>query len=141
MIKEIMHRLMVEENAKRKKDGEEPLSRVPKPCDYFDLIGGTSTGGCVALILTITSLLTRYTKLGYYRIIALMLGRLRMSADTAIAHYDDLVQQVFSDMKRWGNEKFKATKFEEVIKSVVKAVTGDSESPLLEGDEAGVCRT
>ena len=55
MIKEIMHRLMVEENAKRKKGGEEPLSNPPKPCDYFDLIGGTSTGGCVALyIFTIT---------------------------------------------------------------------------------------
>ena len=43
-----MHRLMVEENAKRKKDGKEPLSSLPKPCDCFDLIGGTSTGGCVA---------------------------------------------------------------------------------------------
>jgi patatin-like phospholipase/acyl hydrolase len=49
VIKEVMHRLMVEENAKRKKDGEQPLSSLPKPCDYFDLIGGTSTGGCVAL--------------------------------------------------------------------------------------------
>ena len=46
IIKEIMHRLMVEENAKRKNDGEEPLSSLPKPCNFFDLIGGTSTGGC-----------------------------------------------------------------------------------------------
>ena len=45
-----MHRLMVEENTKRK-DGEEALSRLPKPCDFFDLIGGTSTGGCVALYI------------------------------------------------------------------------------------------
>jgi len=142
MIKEIMHRLMVEENAKRKKGGEEPLSKPPKPCDYFDLIGGTSTGGCVALyIYNHPILLTRYTKFVYYRIIALMLGRLRMDADTAIEHYDDLVKQVFSDMKRWGNERFKATKLEEVIKSMVKTVTGDSESPLLEDDQAGVCRT
>jgi len=45
IIKEIMHRLMIEENIKRKSDGQPPLTRLPKPCDYFDLIGGTSTGG------------------------------------------------------------------------------------------------
>ena len=137
-----MHRVMVEENAKRKKDGEEPLSSLPKPCDCFDLIGGTSTGGCVALyIYDHLILLTRYTKFVHYRIIALMLGRLRMDVDTAIKHYDDLAKQVFSDMKRWGDGKFKAKKLEEVIKSVVKTVTRDPESPLLEGDQAEVCRT
>lgn len=45
MIKGVMHRLMIEENAARKKDGQAPLSKLPSPCDYFDLIGGTSTGG------------------------------------------------------------------------------------------------
>ncbi|EKM81516.1 hypothetical protein AGABI1DRAFT_83008 [Agaricus bisporus var. burnettii JB137-S8] len=114
-----MHKLLFEENEKRKKDGEKPLSALPKPCDYFDLIGGTSTGG----------------------IIALMLGRLRMDVDTAIKNYDDLAKQVFSAMKLWGDGKFKATTLEAAMKSVVKTVTGDSESPLLEGDQAGVCRT
>ena len=70
-----------------------------------------------------------------------MLGRLRMDVDIAIKHYDDLANQVFSDMKLWRDEKFKAKKLEKVIKSVVKTVTGDSESPLLEVDQAGVCRT
>ena len=72
-----------------------------------------------------------------------MLGRLRMDVDTAINHYDDLAKQVFSDMKRYGDGKFKATKLKEVIKSVVarETVTGDPESPLLEGDQAGACRT
>jgi len=45
IIKEVMHRLMVEENTKRESEGQPPLTRLPKPCDYFDLIGGTSTGG------------------------------------------------------------------------------------------------
>ena len=36
---------MVAENAKRKSDGHPLLTSLPKPCDYFDLIGGTSTGG------------------------------------------------------------------------------------------------
>ena len=70
-----------------------------------------------------------------------MLGRLRMDVDTAIQHYDDLTKQVFSNMKRWGDGKFKAKKLEEVIKSVVETVTRDSESSLLEDDQAGVCRT
>jgi len=136
-----MHRLMVEENAKRKKDGEQPLSSLPKPCDYFDLIGGTSTGGCVALyIYNHLISLTGYTKFVHYRIIALMLGRLRMDVGTAIKHYDHLAEQVFSDKKRWGDGKFKATKLEEVIKSVVETETGDPESPLLD-DQARVCRT
>ena len=138
IIKEIMHRLMVEENAKRKNDGEEPLSSLPKPCNFFDLIGGTSTGGCAALYnLSITP----YTKFVHYRIIALMLGRLRMDVDTAIQHYDDLTKQVFSATKLWGDGKFKAKKLEEVIKSVVETVTRDPESSLLEDDQAGVCRT
>ena len=137
-----MHRLMVEENARRERDGEGPLSELPKPCDYFDLIGGTSTGGCVALyIYDHLILLTRYTKFVHYRIIALMLGRLRMDVETAINHYDDLAKQVFSDMKRFGDGKFKATKLKEVIQSVVETVTGDPESPLLERDQAGICRT
>jgi hypothetical protein len=70
-----------------------------------------------------------------------MLGRLQMDVDTAIAHYDDLTKQVFSNMKRCGDGKFKAKKLEQVIKSVVKTVTGDSESPLLERDQTGICRT
>jgi len=41
-----MHRIMVEQNAKLKADGRAPLDSLPKPCDHFDLIGGTSTGGC-----------------------------------------------------------------------------------------------
>ncbi|KAI1325074.1 hypothetical protein F5Y16DRAFT_411663 [Xylariaceae sp. FL0255] len=45
----------------------------PKPCDYFDFIGGTSTGG----------------------IIAIMLGRLRMSIDECIDAYASLSDDVF----------------------------------------------
>ncbi|OCK99248.1 FabD/lysophospholipase-like protein [Cenococcum geophilum 1.58] len=32
----------------------------PKPCDYFDMIGGTSTGGCVVIaLLNVLCTLTR----------------------------------------------------------------------------------
>ncbi|KDR66798.1 hypothetical protein GALMADRAFT_29105, partial [Galerina marginata CBS 339.88] len=66
---------------------------------------------------------------------------LRMDVDSAIKHYDDLAKQVFSDRKWWGDGKFKAETLEKVIKSVVEIVIGDPEAPLLEGDQAGVCRT
>jgi len=71
-----------------------------------------------------------------------MLGRLRMDVDTAITHYNNIVKLVFSDLKQWGGDgKFKARKLEEAIRSMVQDITGDSESSLLETDEAGVCRT
>ncbi|KAF9470349.1 FabD/lysophospholipase-like protein [Pholiota conissans] len=119
IIREVMHGLMVEENAKREKEGITLLSEPPKPCDYFDLIGGTSTGG----------------------IIALMLGRLRMDVDSAIDHYDNLTKKIFSSRKLWGDGKFKATKLEAAIKSVVRSITGDSDSSLLEEGSGKFCRT
>ncbi|OJD18067.1 hypothetical protein AJ78_01897 [Emergomyces pasteurianus Ep9510] len=44
-----------------------------KPCELFDLIGGTSTGG----------------------LIAIMLGRLEMDVDQCIAEYSRMIQQIF----------------------------------------------
>jgi len=71
-----------------------------------------------------------------------MLGRLRMDVDTAIKHYDILAKYVFSHPKRWqGEGRFKATRLEEAMKAIVRDATGDSESLLLEHDEAKGCRT
>lgn len=133
-----MGRLMAEENAKRERDGVELLSKLPKPCEYFDLIGGNSTGGCVALYIYLNH---HHTKIIYYRIIALMLGRLQMDVDEAIGHYDALSKTVFSDVTRWprgADGKFKTEKLEKAIKCVVETVTGDPESALF---QPGVCRT
>ncbi|KAJ7795738.1 acyl transferase/acyl hydrolase/lysophospholipase [Mycena leptocephala] len=69
----------------------EDLPDVPCPCDYFDLIGGTSTGG----------------------LIALMLGRLRMSVKDTVKAYGELSKEVFSDMKSQGSM--------EAIKGIVGA--------------------
>ena len=44
-----------------------------KPCDYVDMIGGTSTGG----------------------LIAIMLGRLRVTVDECIDAYTELSDRVF----------------------------------------------
>ncbi len=48
----------------------------PRPCDYFDMIGGTSTGG----------------------LIALMLGRLGMTVDEAIDAYLELAPKIFAKL-------------------------------------------
>jgi len=71
-----------------------------------------------------------------------MLDRLRMDVDTAIKHYCTLVKHVFCHPKgRPGDGKFKATKLEAAIKSIVREATGDSESPLLERNKSTGCQT
>jgi len=65
-----------------------------------------------------------------------------MDIDTAIKHYGTLVKHIFSHPKgRPGDGKFKATKLEAAIKSIVREVTGDSESPLLERNGTTCCLT
>ena len=97
-------------------------------------------GGGLHFIFPIIMIFTR--RFDSCRIIALMLGRLRMDVDTAINYYNNLAKQVFSASKRWpGDGRFKATKLEEVIKSAVRDVTGDPEQPLLEIGDGSVCRT
>ncbi|KAJ7830374.1 FabD lysophospholipase-like protein [Mycena leptocephala] len=82
----------------------EDLPDVPCPCDYFDLICGTSTGG----------------------LIALMLGRLRMSVKDAVKAYGELSKEVFSDVKSQGSDgRFKASKLEKAIKGIVEPRGGD----------------
>ncbi|KAK0192291.1 hypothetical protein F5146DRAFT_877908, partial [Armillaria mellea] len=49
------------------------LDHILRPCKYFDLIGGTNTGG----------------------LIALMLGHLRMSVKDAISCWGDFSVKVF----------------------------------------------
>ncbi|KAI0453577.1 hypothetical protein F5B21DRAFT_280728 [Xylaria acuta] len=95
----------------------------PRPCEYFDLIGGTSTGG----------------------IIALMLGRLRMSIAECIDAYVSLSDTVFKKRKRRfslnGNiqGRFDTSALEKAIKhTLVKH--GYSEDELLRDDSASSCK-
>ena len=72
-----------------------------------------------------------------------MLGRLRMSVDSAINAYQQLAENVFKDVK-WtrttSDGKFKATELEKAIKGIIKLNTKekDSETPLL--DDNTTCK-
>ena len=100
-------------------DSESP----PKPCDYFDMIGGTSTGG----------------------LIAIMLGRLRMTIDDCIDAYTSLSDKVFEKKAHRVNIKgklqgrFDTAALEQTIKKIL-ADCGFSAETLLKDPADGACK-
>ncbi|EXJ74236.1 uncharacterized protein A1O5_02532 [Cladophialophora psammophila CBS 110553] len=108
----ILKGLMTRLNFERQAVG---LARV-KPCDIFDLIGGTSTGG----------------------IIAIMLGRLEMDVDECIKAYTAMMKKVFKNKRSaffvsiTGNVKarFSSKTLETAIKEVLRS-KGFKEDDLL----------
>ncbi|KAI0467590.1 hypothetical protein F4859DRAFT_506728 [Xylaria cf. heliscus] len=93
------------------------LEAVPRPCDHFDLIGGTSTGG----------------------IIAIMLGRLGMTVDECIRAYDKVAQTAFTP-KRVAfpvspRGAYSATALEGAIKQTVREFC--VESPCVDQRRQG----
>jgi hypothetical protein len=130
ILKEIMERIRHQQN----------LDSTPFPYEYFNLMGGTGTGGFVA-ILSSCCTIAAYTLV--FRAIVLMLGRLRMSIDDALKYYDILTKKVFSEGKKViGNGKFKATALEHVIKDIVKTMTGDANSPMMDTlSDGDACKT
>ncbi|KAJ7115726.1 acyl transferase/acyl hydrolase/lysophospholipase, partial [Mycena epipterygia] len=82
---------------------EGQLDAIPSPCECFELIGGSGTGG----------------------IIALMLGRLRMSVKEAILAYNSLRPQ----SKIGFAEEFQASKFEEALENIFNQEKMEDISP------------
>ncbi|KAG6826376.1 hypothetical protein H0H92_016077 [Tricholoma furcatifolium] len=107
ILQEIMHRLK----------NIASLDSVPKPCDYFDVIGGVGTGG----------------------VIALMLGRLQMPIDVAIEEYVKFSKKVYSDVKKYGSEEFKATTFVSAMEDILKVAGYPVDLLILEDNPA--CRS
>ena len=101
ILQELMYRTYVEAEGKAPKREE-----IPKPCDYFDLIAGTGTGG----------------------LIAIMLGRLRLDIETCMDVYVRMTKKVFETDKTiagipYKQTLFKASKLEEAIKACVREHT------------------
>ncbi|KAH0581173.1 hypothetical protein H2248_012653 [Termitomyces sp. 'cryptogamus'] len=108
ILQEIMFRLMHLENSQS----------MPKPCDYFDIIGGVGTGGYVSNFWIIFGF--KYSSRSI-SVIALMLGRLGMTIDQAINEYASFSKNVYSDVKTWSTsqEKFKASIFVSEMEKVL----------------------
>ncbi|KAI9734053.1 MAG: hypothetical protein M1818_006991 [Claussenomyces sp. TS43310] len=114
IIQELMHRTYVEI------EGRAPRrDQIPKPCDHFDLICGTGTGG----------------------LIAIMLGRLRLDLETCKEVYVRMTRKVFETDKTiagipYRSTLFKASKLEEAIKECVREHTiyeeEGNDGPLIE---------
>lgn len=101
IVQELMHRTFVETEGRAPKRSE-----IPKPCDHFDLIVGTGTGG----------------------LIALMLGRLRLDLETCKELYVRLTRMVFETDKTiagipYRSTLFKASKLEDAIRQCVQEHT------------------
>jgi hypothetical protein len=101
IIQELMHRTFVETEGRAPRRHE-----IPKPCDHFDLIVGTGTGG----------------------LIAIMLGRLRLDLETCKELYVRMTRVVFETDKTiagipYRSTLFKASKLEEAIKACVREHT------------------
>lgn len=101
ILQELMHRTYVE------LEGKAPRrDQIPKPCDHFDLIVGTGTGG----------------------LIALMLGRLRLDLEQCKELYVRLTRVVFQTDKTiagipYRSTLFKASMLEQAIKEAVREHT------------------
>ncbi|EXJ91939.1 hypothetical protein A1O3_00489 [Capronia epimyces CBS 606.96] len=108
--------LMILEQLMQTIDPEHP----PKPCEYFDMIGGTSTGG----------------------LIAIMLGRLEMTIDECIDAYLLLSDKIFQKkahrvtIQGKIQGRFDAKKLEEVIKEVVTKKKLPADTLLKSAGEA-----
>ncbi|MCJ1467524.1 hypothetical protein MMC07_006149 [Pseudocyphellaria aurata] len=104
LLKDFMHQTY--EQINDGSDGEQLVQPGddprPKPCDYFDLIGGTGTGG----------------------LIAIMLGRLRMDIPSCVDTYVEMTRRVFETDKTiagipYRSTMFKASKLEDAIRDCV----------------------
>ena len=109
-----------------KLDPEDEDDAPISPCDHFDLICGTNTGG----------------------LIALMLGRLRMPVDECINALTDLSKEVFDERKSFpelgrlgGSAQYAASTMEEKMKDIIRLKTGDEDAKMKDPLMKKCCKT
>ncbi|KAF2149315.1 phospholipase, patatin family protein [Myriangium duriaei CBS 260.36] len=116
----IIRRIMARLNGRRRRFGQPPV----KPCDVFDVIGGTSTGG----------------------LIAIMLGRLEMDIDECMRAYVNFAGMSFRDavdtsaLEGDVRPRFHSTHLHNAAVALVKH-NGISEQTLLNDGSERKCKT
>lgn len=111
------------------------LDSVPRPREWFDMIAGSNTGGCVH---NYSSTFPSLICVAERRIITLFLGRLRMSVEEAIVAYMSFSEQVFSDAKWVGTQRYRSTKLEMAMMNIIRAKTGNSETRMINNSNCKV---
>ena len=97
----------------------------PKPCECFDMICGTSTGG----------------------LIAIMLGRLKMSVAECIEEYQKLSTAVFTKKRHRVSlsaklqGRFDHDALEKGMKDLLRRLDLSEDELMKEGDDAPRCKT
>jgi patatin-like phospholipase/acyl hydrolase len=119
--------LFVLQNLMYRIQAKERLRLLPRPCEWFDLIVGTSTGG----------------------LIALMLGRIKMTVDATIDAYQYLEGEVFAeDTKSWlstndpvfSDPTYSGEKLEAAIRKIVQDAELDIDADLADPEAEPQCR-
>ncbi|KAG8973043.1 hypothetical protein FRC05_009158 [Tulasnella sp. 425] len=115
-----------------------------KPCEWFDLIGGTSTGG--------GRIVPKEGQSTIFRLIAIMLGRLRMSIRECIEAYRELSKDVFDvraldlAFNLWDGHRFSGQKLKQAVEKIVAKYRGTTttrmwDNPQRRSEAERVCRT
>ncbi|KAK1146134.1 hypothetical protein N8T08_003223 [Aspergillus melleus] len=96
----------------------------PKPCEYFQFIGGTGSGG----------------------VIAIMLGRLEMDIEQCIRAYTRLLRRVFASKRTFPvgsnlrmRPKYDIKRLGSAMRAILRELNYDDD--MLLRDEDGTCRT